>query len=83
VLQPEQILGGKKLDLYMIYNSVIAAGGYEQVRDSLSLYRITLLMLAFSSSRFPILARKCGLPLPAPSKGSKLNLSSSSSGGNK
>ncbi|KAI8330774.1 hypothetical protein BC941DRAFT_404478 [Chlamydoabsidia padenii] len=34
VLQPEQILGGKKLDLYTIYNRVIAAGGYEQVSNS-------------------------------------------------
>ncbi|KAL0082340.1 C2H2-type zinc finger transcription factor [Phycomyces blakesleeanus] len=31
VLQPEPVLGGKKLDLYLIYKTVLEAGGYDKV----------------------------------------------------
>ncbi|CAO3639456.1 unnamed protein product [Cunninghamella echinulata] len=34
VLQPEQVLGGKRLNLLVIYNSVIEAGGYEKVTNN-------------------------------------------------
>lgn len=52
-LQAEPILGGKKLDLYKIFQAVIDAGGFDQVKPNGKVYLIGILFPDSLVTRLP------------------------------